>query len=288
MHSSWSFDEFCRLYTVGCCWTLQCFCIWWYTDIYPVYTQVNVTDRPDYHVDWYWKLGPFLLLGMGQTLAIVLFDVFVIAQSLDKMKGLAVNWINAGCLRHCILHSQLFWPLGVHLVLRYIKCCFISHTVHHFPSSFQMVHTMWEEQRDQLTGHCRGTLWEVHGPRGRVSESTALLMLYTLLITNTMLYTKCEIWYVCPLIVTCVCVYVCCFVLSFILTYLIVTIVCRMTVCGVLKQPRSDTCTHVCCVVFELTSTIFPCMCSRLVCLVASICVYVCVYKWISFVPYRL
>ena len=54
-------------------------------------TQVNVTDEPDYHVDWYWKLGPFLLLGMGRVLAVVSFYVFVIAQSPDKMKGLAVG-----------------------------------------------------------------------------------------------------------------------------------------------------------------------------------------------------
>ena len=52
-------------------------------------TQLNVTVHPDLYVDWYWKLGPFLLLGTGQTLAVVLFDVFLIAQSPDKMKGLA-------------------------------------------------------------------------------------------------------------------------------------------------------------------------------------------------------
>ena len=42
-------------------------------------------------MDWYWKLGPYLLLGTGRTLAVVSFDVFVIAQSPDKMKGLAVG-----------------------------------------------------------------------------------------------------------------------------------------------------------------------------------------------------
>ena len=54
-------------------------------------TQLNVTVPPDYNVDWYWKLGPFLLLGTGRTLANVSFYVFVIAQSPDKMKGLAVG-----------------------------------------------------------------------------------------------------------------------------------------------------------------------------------------------------
>ena len=46
-------------------------------------------------MDWYWKLGPYLLLGTGRTLAVVSFDVFVIAQSPDKMKGLAVGLILA-------------------------------------------------------------------------------------------------------------------------------------------------------------------------------------------------
>ena len=55
-------------------------------------TQLNATvDYPDYHVDWYWKLGPFLLYGTGRALAAVSFYVFVIAQSPDKMKGLAVG-----------------------------------------------------------------------------------------------------------------------------------------------------------------------------------------------------
>ena len=59
-------------------------------------TQLNVTaDDPDRHVDRYWKLGPFLLLGTGMALTNVSFYVFVIAQSPDKMKGLAVGLLLA-------------------------------------------------------------------------------------------------------------------------------------------------------------------------------------------------
>ena len=54
-------------------------------------TQLNVTVQPDDYVDWYWKLGPFLLYGTGKVLAAVSFFVFLIAQSPEKMKGLAVG-----------------------------------------------------------------------------------------------------------------------------------------------------------------------------------------------------
>ena len=42
-------------------------------------TPLNATDQPDYHVDWYCKLGPFLLLGTGRALAVVSFYVFLIS-----------------------------------------------------------------------------------------------------------------------------------------------------------------------------------------------------------------
>ena len=53
--------------------------------------QLNTTVRPDYYVDWYWKLGPYVLFGTGKTLAVVVFYVFIIAQSPDKMKGLSIG-----------------------------------------------------------------------------------------------------------------------------------------------------------------------------------------------------
>ena len=45
------------------------------------------TTHPSNHVEWYWKLGPYILYGIGQTISIVLFFEFIIAQSPDKMKG---------------------------------------------------------------------------------------------------------------------------------------------------------------------------------------------------------
>ena len=72
---------------------VELYSVFVYDDIqrYLSCTQLNATVRPDYHVDWYWKLGPFLLYGTGKVLANVSFNVFVIAQSPDKMKGLAVG-----------------------------------------------------------------------------------------------------------------------------------------------------------------------------------------------------
>ena len=69
---------------------------------------------------------------------------------------------------HCLLDlvSQIlyfvFWGID-----DATYCC----TVHHLPLPFQMVHItcMWEEQRDQHTGHSGGTLCEVHGPGGGVN-----------------------------------------------------------------------------------------------------------------------
>ena len=39
------------------------------------------------YVEWYWKLGPYLIYGVGRTMTTVLLCVFIIAQSPDKMKG---------------------------------------------------------------------------------------------------------------------------------------------------------------------------------------------------------
>ena len=44
---------------------------------------------PEVSVEWYWKLGPLALYGVGRELAYVTLLEFIIAQSPDKMKGLA-------------------------------------------------------------------------------------------------------------------------------------------------------------------------------------------------------
>ena len=47
--------------------------------------------RPDYYVKWYWKLGPYLLYGVGNTITTVLLYELIIAQSPDKMKGFVLG-----------------------------------------------------------------------------------------------------------------------------------------------------------------------------------------------------
>ena len=46
------------------------------------------TKPPDSYVDWYWKIGAFLLGGTGKT---IVYVEFIIAQSPDKMKGLVIG-----------------------------------------------------------------------------------------------------------------------------------------------------------------------------------------------------
>ena len=43
---------------------------------------------PDVYVEWYWKVVPLLLYGIGRTICNILLYEFMIAQSPDKMKGL--------------------------------------------------------------------------------------------------------------------------------------------------------------------------------------------------------
>ena len=46
---------------------------------------------PANYVYWYWRLGPFLLYGIGKTIFDVLLLELIIAQSPDKMKGLVMG-----------------------------------------------------------------------------------------------------------------------------------------------------------------------------------------------------
>ena len=57
---------------------VELYSVFVYDDIqrYLSCTELNVTVQPDNNVDWYWKLGPFLLLGTGRTLANVSFYMF--------------------------------------------------------------------------------------------------------------------------------------------------------------------------------------------------------------------
>ena len=48
----------------------------------------NTTVR---QVQWYWKIGPHFLYGIGSTIVAVLSLEFMISQSPDKMKGLVIG-----------------------------------------------------------------------------------------------------------------------------------------------------------------------------------------------------
>ena len=48
---------------------------------------VNATVHPDYAVEWYWRLGPYVLMGIARTIYMVSLNMLIIAQSPDKMKG---------------------------------------------------------------------------------------------------------------------------------------------------------------------------------------------------------
>ena len=56
----------------------------------------NTSAHPDYYVEWYWKLGPYLLYGVGKTITTVLMYELIIAQSPDKMKGFVLGVTLAG------------------------------------------------------------------------------------------------------------------------------------------------------------------------------------------------
>ena len=51
---------------------------------------LNATNPGDY-VEWYWKLVPCILYGIGKTIIGVFLFEIIIAQSPDKMKGFVVG-----------------------------------------------------------------------------------------------------------------------------------------------------------------------------------------------------
>ena len=80
----------------------------------------NATD-PD-NVEWYWKPGPCIMYGIGNIMVAVVFLEFIIAQSPDKMKGLAIGIMLAcrGFISIIIFKFPSFtlcWDLTISLVL---------------------------------------------------------------------------------------------------------------------------------------------------------------------------
>ena len=60
-------------------------------------TNTTLAHPPDEHVEWYWKLGPYLIYGVGNTITTVLLYELIIAQSPDKMKGFVLG-VMLACL----------------------------------------------------------------------------------------------------------------------------------------------------------------------------------------------
>ena len=73
-------------------------------------TVLNATEQPDRYMEWYWKVGPCILYGIGKAIIHVLSLEFVIAQSPDKMKGFVMG-IMASFRGIVILTELLFHKL---------------------------------------------------------------------------------------------------------------------------------------------------------------------------------
>ena len=75
----------------------------------------NATNPGD-HMEWYWKLNPSILYGIGRTIITVLLFEFSIAQSPDKMKGLVImNYISLLWL--CLSFDYQVFKTNVHSLL---------------------------------------------------------------------------------------------------------------------------------------------------------------------------
>ena len=53
--------------------------------------KLNTTMQSESYVEWYWKVGPYLLCGVASTAFIVLCLEFIISQSPERMKGLVIG-----------------------------------------------------------------------------------------------------------------------------------------------------------------------------------------------------
>ena len=68
-----------------------------------IYSTSEAGTWPDYYVQWYWKLVPFLLLSTGKTIMHVFYTEFLVAQLPEKIKGLGIGLMVAisstmGCI----------------------------------------------------------------------------------------------------------------------------------------------------------------------------------------------
>ena len=77
----------------------------------------NATNPGDY-AEWYWKLGPTILYGIGNTILCVLLYEIIIAQSPDKMKGLVFGIMVA-------FRGFIIVPINI-VFVQFTLCCDLS------------------------------------------------------------------------------------------------------------------------------------------------------------------
>ena len=87
--------------------------------------QANASLRqiPGDNVEWYWKIGPLGLYGVGQAIVHIVFFEFIIAQSPDKMKGFVIGLkVAFGACAPTFLLGFLFIHLTFTLCLDLTVC----------------------------------------------------------------------------------------------------------------------------------------------------------------------
>ena len=66
----------------------------------------------EYYVEWYWKLGPYLLYGAGRTITTVLLFELIIAQSPDKMKGFVLGVMLASQGINLLIGAEILFQIN--------------------------------------------------------------------------------------------------------------------------------------------------------------------------------
>ena len=97
-------------------------------------------SHPSDNIDWYWKLVPFILFGVGRTVSKVLLEL-IIAQSPDKMKGfvIRIEILFTALVPSFLLSATM--KLGWTLCYDMLMIIMLAVTVCGLPHSFQVVHT---------------------------------------------------------------------------------------------------------------------------------------------------
>ena len=122
--------------------------------------QVNasVQQIPGDNVEWYWKIGPLTLYGVGQAIVHIVLYEFIITQSPVKMKGFVIglNLLFFACtpnLCSLLFFSNLLNTLRldvlecVTLAVLFVVLLFLSKR-----------YTLRERNRDQHTSYSGGSL----------------------------------------------------------------------------------------------------------------------------------